>query len=278
MKKIISLLLCLFLLLSIAVPVFAEGEYGSKAPLLIDEAEKLTEEEYDELLERMNTLSEGYKFDFCAVLVDGIASDDIMTYTDNYFLDHGYGQGTELDGCLLLVDFDSREYWLSTSGYGITAFTDYGINVIKDRFDDYLTDGDCYNAIMIYLDTAVDYVEEAKLGSPYDVIHEYPGYSAKEYGRGSGHNIVKGICISLLVALAVSAVVVFSIKKSYKAVQFQSAASNYLDNGSLAVTNQYDRFLYTTVSKRKRESSSSGGGSSTHSTSGHSFGGGGGKF
>ena len=283
MKKTLSVLLAVLLIMLMSLPAFADNILiGSGAPgnkqLLTDENKVLSDAEYTQLSGKMQELSSRYSFDFCVAFVDGIDG-DIMTYTDNYFLNHGYGQGAALDGCLLLVDFDSKEYWLSTSGFGETAFTDYGINVIKERFGPLLSEGDYYSAVDMYLSTAEQYVSQAKQGSPYDVDNEFPGYPAKEYGNASSHNTVKGIAISLIVAVFIALVVVMSIKKSYKEIQFQRSAANYLDEGSLSLTNSYDRFLYTTISKTKRESESrSSGGSSTHSTSGHSFGGGGGKF
>ena len=281
MKKVLSLIICILLIASLSAAAFAENDTlttgTATKQLLVDEAGVLTDSEFNELSALMQQMSEENNFDFCVAFVNGHTG-DVMTYSDNFFLDHGFGQGADLDGCLLFVDMDSRDYWLSTSGFGLTAFSDYGVNVINERHSEYLSEGRYYDAVKIYLSTAEDYVQSAKLGLPYDVDREYQGYSASEYGRDNGSSPIKSAGMSFIIALVISAVVVFSIKKSYKAVAFQRSAGNYLNEGSLAVTSSYEHFLYTTVSKTKKASESKSGGSSSHSTSGHSFGGGGGKF
>ena len=66
-----------------------------------------------------------------------------------------------------------------------------------------------------------------------------------------------------------------------KSVEPDVAATNYIVENSLTVTQAEEKFLYKTIDKvaRPKESKSSSGGSSTHtSSSGRTHGGAGGKF
>ncbi len=55
---------------------------------------------------------------------------DINSYADDYFDENGYGIGSQYDGALFILDYIGREMAISTSGYGITVFTDYGIDYV----------------------------------------------------------------------------------------------------------------------------------------------------
>ena len=72
------------------------------------------------------------------VTIDGVTADTIngetpMAYADDYYDYNGYGAGADNDGILLLLSMEDRDWWISTTGYGIDAFTDYGIDVIGDE-------------------------------------------------------------------------------------------------------------------------------------------------
>ena len=71
-----------------------------------------------------------------------------------------------------------------------------------------------------------------------------------------------------------------SMKKKLKSVRSQAAASSYVREDSLNITDSRDIYLYATVTRTaKPDDSSSSGGSSTHtSSSGATHGGGGGSF
>lgn len=37
-----------------------------------------------------------------------------MEYTDDYYDSNGYGYGKNHDGCVLVINMKSRDWWLST--------------------------------------------------------------------------------------------------------------------------------------------------------------------
>ena len=277
MKKVLSFVIVLALLAVLPVMAFADN---GNPPNLVDDANLLTEAEFVSLSEKLETMSEELKFDIVVVTTDGLDGKSAMDYADDYYDYNGYGYGSENDGCLLLVSMEERDWWISTTGYGITAVTDYGISYLEEEVVHYLSEGEYYNAFLTFANTVESFLLQARSGSPYDVDNIIDGYTP--YERSTADKI-KSLAVCVIASLVIAFVVSSMVKRSYtKAVKFSRDARNYLVPGSLNLTGCYDNFLYSTVTKVRIQSESSsggGGGSSTHtSSSGTSHGGGGGKF
>ena len=276
MKKIFSLL-AVFILI-IIIPVSALAETDNKYAL--DKAGLIDSAKVAELETELKALSDKYSFDVVFLTVNTLDGKTPMEYADDYYDYNGYRN----DGCLFLVSMEDRDWWISTKGFGITAITDYGINVIEGEVVPYLKSGDYSGACETYMRTVENFVVEAKNGTAYDTNNKYTNENGYQYSNSSSTDKsdvrLGAIAISLIVAVIIAAVIVGMVKKSYAPVRFKASAQDYLVDGSLVVTGEYDRFLYSNVSKTEIEhESSSGGGSSTHtSSSGSSHGGGGGKF
>ena len=158
---------------------------------------------------------------------------------------------------------------ISTCGYGITAFTDAGIEYIGKQIKGELSDGNFAGAFDKFADLCDDFITQARTGEPYDV-----------------KNLPKEplsliwIPIAIVVGFVLSLIIVGRMKAKLKTVRFQAAASNYIKDNSLNINERRDLFLYNTVTRTaKPKNDDSGGGSSTHtSSSGTTHGGGGGKF
>ena len=255
-------------------PVTSGNPYNtpvSDGSRVVDAANLLTDDEEAALVAKLDDISERQQFDVVVVTASTIDGKSPMAYADDFYDYNGYGFGANNDGCLLLVSMEDRDWWISTTGYGITALTDAGIEYIGDEFVSYLSDAEYAKGFDKFADLVDKFVTQAKSGDPYDVGN-MPRASV------SPKETAKGVLICFGISLVIALFVILKVKKSYKPVQFKSSASDYLVNGSFALTGQYDNFVTTSVSKTRRESSSSGG-SSTHSgSSGTSHGGGGGKF
>ena len=269
-KKILSFIISLLVLLSISTIAFAEGETSSVLPHFVDNAGLCDSYEASELSSKLLYKSEELQFDIVVVTVNDCEGKTATEYADDYYDYNGYGYGENHDGCLLLVDMSDRYMWLSTTGYGITAITDYGIQYIIDDLTANMHTGNYYDAFNQFAELVSDFVNESRTEQPYDTNHKL---------RQPAHFSAKNLFIALIAAVIISLIVISMIKKSYKPVRFKSNASDYLVNGSLVLNSSVDDFLYSSVSKTKIESDSGGGGSSTHSgSSGTSHGGGGGHF
>jgi len=245
--------------------------------LVMDEAGLLSSGEAAQLREKLGVLSAQWGNDIVIVTVKSIGKKTPMEYADDYFDYNGYGQDksgdiTKGDGLLLLINMEERDWWISTKGYSIYAFTDAGIEFLGKRLiADGLSDGDYAKAFNGFADWCDKFFEQAETGKPYDVgsLPKTAGdyFWIVLFGFGGG--------------LIGAWIVTGSMKKKLKTVHKKLAAADYVRPGSLNVVYANEQFLYKNVTRVKREtdSSSGGGGSSTHSSSsGSSHGGGGGKF
>lgn len=241
---------------------------------VVDMAELLSDSEKTALLSKLDEISERQKLDIVVLTVNTLDGKTPRDYADDFYDYNGYGFGENKDGILLLVSMEDRDWWISTTGYGITALTDAGIEYISKKFLSDLSDGDYAQAFTTYAELCDQFITQAKTGEPYDI-----GNMPKE-----PFNVAWNILVAFVIGLVVAFVVTNIMKKQLKTVQLKSEANNYVKSNSMIVTENRDLFLYNQVSRRARpketdNSSGSSGGSSTHtSSSGSSHGGGGGKF
>lgn len=241
-----------------------------------DQAELLSDEEESSLQAKIQAIRDKYQYDVVIVTNQSTGTRSAMQYADDYFDYNNYGYGTNRDGMLFLVTFNDnqgeRTYWTSTHGYGLTAFTDYGIEKIGEDIQGYLSDGDYYGAFNKYLEFVPQYLDAAKAGTPYDVDNQL-------YTRS---DVLIGLGIGGVVGILVASLVVFILASQLKNKAKAYEANDYQIPGSFELSGQADIFLYSHTSSIHHERSSGGGGgggSSSHfSSSGSSHGGGGGHF
>lgn len=272
-KKITSVLVAVLSCLIFAIPVFTVNVGAeSDLPRLVDDSDLLTDGEEEYLLDRLDEVSEEYQCDVVIVTVDSLEGKTSREYADDFFDYNGYGFGDTYDGVFLLVSMEERDYWISTTGYGIEVFTDAGLDYIEDEFVPYLSSGDYAKSFNTFVDLCEKFLIQAETGQPYDVNNK--PFKILEWYY---------IPLALIIGFVIAAIVVNIMKSSLTSVRNQKTATNYIRNGSMKITNQRENYLYHNVSKVRRDTSSSSsgrrGGSSTHrSSSGRSHGGSGGKF
>ena len=293
MKKIfISLFLCAVLAAALCVPAFAFDIFEHPARV-VDDADLLTSFEEQQLTAKLDEISERQQFDVVVVTADYLGGKSPMEYADDYFDYNGYGYGTDGDGALLLISMEDRDWWISTKGRGIEAFSDSDIDYVGSCILNELSGGNYYGAFCTYAELADRAVESAKNGysggfSGYDDYGDddyyYDGDYYGDYGSRSsdGTSILKRAAAALIGGFIIALIVTGSMKNKLTSVRFKSGAADYTKKGSMNVTLATENFLYSTVTKTKKpepESRSGGGSHSSHtSSSGSSHGGGGGKF
>lgn len=266
-KKLITALITLTVLLALIIPSLAAND----SYYMIDKADLLTDEYEQETEAFLKEISERQKFDVVIVTVDTLDGKTPEAYADDYFDYNGYGQGETHDGCLLLVSMEDRNWHISTTGYGITALTDAGLEYISDSFLSFLSDGDYYTAFTVFGEKVDEFVTQARTDTPYDV-----GTLPKAPREFKAIMLLVGLGTGALIAL-----LVVSIQTSkLKSVAFKNEANEYLVDGSFVLTGSGDRYIRSDVVKTARPQESSGsGGSSTHTgSSGTTHGGAGGSF
>ena len=274
LRSLFAALAALVLAAALAVPVFAvEGGFADLYYRMNDSAEVLTEDEDNELEASLEELSVRQSFDVVIATIESMESvgaDSMEQFADDLYDYCQYGYGPDMDG-VLLVSVGDRKWHISTCGYGITAFTDAGIQYLGEQMTPFMADGDYAGAFRTFVQWSDTYIDAARAGHPYDVNNLPREPLSLMY-----------LFLALGIGLVLAWVVVHVMKSQLRSVAFQENAASYVREGSMKLTNQRDLFLYRDVhrTERPKESSSSdSGGSSTHtSSSGTTHGGGGGSF
>lgn len=286
MKRLLSLLFAAALVLLLATPVLADGILISTAAPdpVVDQANLLTDAEEDALRANARAIESAHGCQVIVVTVNGLGGSSPQDFADNFFLDHGYGTGTDRSGILLLISMEERDYHLCTHGVAIDAFTDNGLLYLEDGFLPALSDGNYYEAFYAYQNRA-----EAML-SYYDgsMTEEEREELEEAYEQFAHKTPFAGISIgAAALGFLGSFLPMSKLKSQVKTVHKQSNAKKYVRDNSMNLNVTRDIYLYANVTSHVIQRSSGsgggggglgGGGSSTHTTSGSSFGGHGGKF
>ena len=275
LHSLFAALAALVLAVTLAAPAFAvEGGFADLYYRMNDSANVLTEDEDNELEDALEELSLRQNFDVVIATIESLESvdyDSMEAYADDLYDFCQFGYGSDMDGVLLLVSVGDRKWHISTCGYGITAFTDAGIQYLGEQMTPDMADGDYAAAFRTFIQWTDAYVTAAREGHPYDVDNmPHEPLSILYLG------------LALVIGLVTALIVTGVMKGQLKSVAPQRDATGYVRQGSMKLTNQRDLFLYREVHRTERPKetdSGSSGGSSTHtSSSGSTHGGGGGSF
>ena len=269
MKRILASLGAVLIILSaMASAAFA------RAPLVVDNAGLLSDEEISTLTDRAEKIAYQYGIDTVVYYTDTLGGLEISEFADRVWRNGGYSD----DCSIFVLAMREREYYLYNCGKASTVVTDFGSFYIDDKVIPCVSDGEYYKAAGRYLTyNAEFYSHYEKTGSAYD-IDDKP-------------NELKMLLISLFgntgIGLLLAGVPLRNQKKSMNSVQAQKNAGQYaVRSMSLSVRN--DRLVNKYINKVPipRVESTGGppgggghGGTTFHtSSSGHSFSGHGGKF
>lgn len=275
LHSLFAALAALVLAAALAVPAFAvEGGFADLYYRMNDSANVLTEDEDNELEDALEELSLRQSFDVVIATIESLESVDYTSmeeYADDLYDFCQFGYGADRDGVLLLVSVGDRKWHISTCGYGITAFTDAGIQYLGEQMTPDMADGDYAAAFRTFVQWSDAYIDAARSGRPYDVKNLPREPLSLMY-----------LFLALGIGLVLAWVVVSVMKSRLRSVAFQENAASYVREGSMNLTNSRELFLYRDVHRTERveeKDSDSSGGSSTHtSSSGTTHGGGGGSF
>ena len=275
LHSLCAALAALILAAALAVPAFAvEGGFADLYYRMNDSAGVLTEDEDNELEDALEELSLRQSFDVVIATTESLESVDYTSmeaYADDLYDFCQFGYGADRDGVLLLVSVGDRKWHISTCGYGITAFTDAGIQYLGEQMTPDMADGDYAAAFRTFVQWSDAYIDAARSGRPYDVKNLPREPLSPMY-----------LFLALGIGLVLAWVVVSVMKSRLRSVAFQENAASYVREGSMNLTNSRELFLYRDVHRTERveeKDSDSSGGSSTHtSSSGTTHGGGGGSF
>lgn len=283
LKKIIASVFLFILLGVMLVPVprakasdlilwdsYTKPTYRQKERLY-DNAELLSSSAQQEILEKLNELSQKHNSNIVILTVDDY-SGTIQEYADDYFDYNGFQADYDGSGIMFMLSMADREWAFSTSGTAVYAFTDYGQDQLFEEMRPYLANDDYYGAFNKYIEVADYYYTLYENGTPYDI--DYKGTSPSA--------LLKVGIICLGIGLLVALIPIFIMIASMHNVHVGTTASGYQTHNGLHMSMHKDTYLRSHTSKTRipdERSSSGGGGSSTHiSSSGSSHGGSHGHF
>lgn len=274
-RKITSVLIALFLIVTFMLPVSAE-EFS----FVSDEAGLLSSEEAAVLEEKAISLNNTYGIHPVILTVESLGGSRPQEYADDYYDNTGFGE----DGVLFLLAMEERDWYISTSGKMIYALTDYGIQQIGEGSVAFFGDGAWYDGFCYFLDTLPTYLDALENNAPIDGEADYSG----SYYHGDQEEIVyyeeeftPFFLFSLFCGIVAAGITVLIMRLCMITKRPRRSAGEYMVKGSWKLTQHRDLFLYSNVSKIRKQDppKNSGGGSSVHKSSGgRSHGGGGGKF
>lgn len=269
-KKISAFLFILVLLVCSVSPVFAAEADGfaNEYYRLTDAAHLLSDSDVESIAAKLDEISLRQKMEVAVATTDTLDGKTVVEYADDLYDYCSYGYGENRDGLILVVCPETGDWYISTHGYGITAFTDAGIQYIGSQITGYMSDGDFASAFNTFAELSDEFITKARTDAPYDTS-SLPKEPLS----------LLAIPISAAIGIFLALFAVGKMKAKLKSVRSQAAANSYMKNGSLNITESRELFLYNTVSRTPKPKNNTSGGSSTHtSSSGSTHGGGGGKF
>ena len=228
LRSLCAALAALVLLLALAVPAFAADGFADLYYRMNDSAEVLTEDEDSELEASLEELSVRQSFDVVVATIDSLESEGYTSmeeYADDLYDYCQFGYGENRDGVLLVVSIGDRKWHISTCGYGITAFTDAGIQYLGEQMTPDMADGDYAAAFRTFIQWTDAYVTAAREGHPYDVDN-----MPKE-----PFSIVY-LGVALVIGLVTALIVTGVMKSRLKSVAPQRDATDYVRQGSMKLT------------------------------------------
>lgn len=275
-RKVMCALLCVLLLWAFPLYVLADS-----LPLVVDEADLLTQQEEELLSDKALGLRQEYGMDAVILTVPSLGGKNAMTYAEDYYDNNGYGTDDDRSGTLFLLAMEEREWYIDTSGEAIYALTDYVLLEQEELVLPSLQNGDYYGAIDAWLDSLDGYFEAYENGSPVDgFVPEEDRYNEHDEVVYDEEEEGVDLFLSLVIGLIAGGIAVGVMYAMMNTRHPRNSAVEYMKDNSYNLRVRRDVFLYSQVSKTRRETSSgSSGGSGVHkSSSGRSHGGRGGKF
>ena len=237
-----------------------------------DFANLYTDAQEKELYSLIMEYIDSYNLDFAIVTINNNSKESTAAYAQDFYDYNSFGIGNSYDGILFLIDMVNREFYMTTTGAGITMYTDDRIDKCLDEAFSYITEGEYYNATEAFIKKASWY---ASIGAP-DRFGNEP--------KLKGIAKLKAMSWSSIFVFSVVAtgIVIFIFISSNKSVRKANSSKYYLAKADVNVDKEI--FLGRNVHSSPRFNDSSSGGSSgggrsiSSGSSGRSHGGGGRSF
>ncbi len=226
-------------------------------PLVVDNADLLTDEEEKSLIEKCNAFTEEFLAEIAIVTITDLEGKTPEAYADDFYDYNGYGYGENDDGLLVIYlpgAEGERKIHITTHGTANVQISDSEIDYILDAVIPYLISEDYAEAFSVFIDEA----DSALTPMP----------------------AVVWFLICLCVGLVIGLLITNKMASGNYSVHKKDDAADYIRQGTLCINASKDTFIGSRVisDPKPQKSSSSDSGSSHTSSSGRSHGGGGRSF
>lgn len=219
---------------------------------IYDFANLYSDSELENLLLKAQKISK--REDYSVVVVTVASLDQNQTprnYSDDFYDYNNFG----LNGILFLIAIESRDVYISPSGYGQILFDDYRLDDMLDILTPSLSSGNYYQGTDVFLDEVDKYFrlgpdEELKR---CEIVDDLGNYECKEPLP------VLGICIG---GISLSLLITILVVKSYKKIRLADNATKYIKTSDIDLSTSTDKLIFTNTSRTYVGSSSSSSGSS----------------
>ena len=231
---------------------------GVDMKYIFDNSDLLTFDEWEKLEARAADISKRHGCGVYVAFVDDFTEygygNDVYKTTYQLYHANELGMGENRDGIIILLSMADRDYAMFVYGENAEkAFDKYGQEQLEDTFLGYFGDNDWYNGVSSYLDTCDEYLTLAEEGNPVR------------------KNTLPMYIIVVVASCAISGFICLMLKQRMQTVHKKVEANEYVADGGLQLTEQYDRYTHTTETRSKiNNDSDSGGGTSSCSGGGGS--------
>lgn len=243
---------------------------------IYDFADLFTDIEEDELFEKVSDYINEHDMDMVIVKINDNNKYNAKEYAEDFYDYNYFGKGDTYDGILFLIDMDTREIYVNTTGEAMLYYDDARIEGLLDAAYVYMTSAEYYQATRAFITRALNYANQGYSSSADDYYIDENG-DLKEKKKINWFITLGG-------SIAISSIVVYIFISKHKGIKIATEADNYLDIPGIQYGTTVDNFLTTYTSRTYIGSSSSSGGrsgggiSSSRGSSGRSHGGGGRRF
>jgi len=241
-----------------------------------DFANLFTDTEESSLYYLISDFTTTYSMDMVIVTISSNNKSSARDYADDFYDYNDFGVNSTYDGLLFLIDMDTREMWISTTGQAILIYNDNRIDSILDSTYSYIKSQKYFDCAKAFITKSTSY---ARQGIPSN-NKNYEIDSNGNYRKKRTDIIQKfPLFPAIIISFILSTISVIIARSKHKTIKKATHAKEYLIRNSINLIKKEDRFINSHTTKVYDPPSSSSRGSSTHSSSsGRSHGGGGRSF
>jgi uncharacterized protein len=183
-----------------------------------DFADVFTEKQEKALYKKIKNYIKFNNMDMAIVTISENNKNSAMDYADDFYDYNDFGIGDERDGILMLIDMDTREVWISTTGKAMMVYDSYTIDKMLDGI-----------------------FRKSPLTDSY--------WCAKKFVSVSFYYNKKQLIFSVLGCMLIAGAITFIVIKvqcdKHKTVYKKFSGEDYLQKGSFILDINTDRYITT---------------------------------